>query len=304
MDMLQFKRPDIADKPAADAILYQPGVRSCDYSFGNLFIWRKYFETSIAFNGGFLFVRAAMNGRQAYLFPAGEGDEKSALQKVFADAERLGVDPGFSGLTAEMKDKLEAYFPGKFVFRAVRDNYDYVYRADDLIRLFGKKYHSKRNHVTRFKSSGEWSYEEVTPENLPECRAMNDEWCRQNGCTEDSAKKAEYCAVRQAFDHFTALHFEGGLLRLDGKVVAFSMGEPIGPDTYAVHIEKAFGEVEGAYQAVNQEFAARHCAGFSYINREDDVGMEGLRKAKLSYYPAVLLEKYDAFLKTGTDLRL
>lgn len=298
--MLKFKIPEISDKPAADAILFRPGIRSCDYCFGNLFIWRKYYGTQIAFDGGFLFVRAKMNGRVTYLFPAGDGDFKAAAESVFEDARNYGVEPGFSGLTPPMKEQLETLFPGMFEFRPVRANFDYIYRADDLIRLSGKKYHSKRNHVARFKNSGAWDYEDITAENIGVCRTMNDEWCRRNGCGQDAEKKAEYCAVSQAFDNFAALGFKGGLLRLEGSAVAFTMGEKIGPDTFAVHIEKAFSDAEGAYQAVNQEFAARRAADCAYINREDDVGMEGLRKAKLSYYPALLLEKYDALYRQST----
>ena len=163
--------------------------------------------------------------------------------------------------------------------------------------LRGKKLSGKRNHVNRFLSTErDWAYEPLTKENLADARAMSYEWCRQAGCTEDAELFDESCAVEQAFRHYEALGLSGGLIRAGGKVIAFTMGEALNEDTFLVHIEKAFYDIQGAYQMINQQFAQAAFEGFRYVNREDDAGDEGLRKAKLSYEPAFLVEKSSAEL--------
>ena len=300
--MLDFNEPVIADKSRADEILQRMDFRSSDYCFGNMFIWRGRFKVRIAFVEGFIIVKLENYGRTFYLYPAGEGDTESILNEMYKDALESGNPFALAGVTPVMRERLEEIFPGKFIFTEDRNNFDYIYNSEDLIGLRGKKYHSKRNHITRFMSLGEWSYEPINAKNLPECVAMNDEWCRINGCAQDKGLSQEYCAVREAAKNFEALGFDGGLLRLYGKVVAFTMGERLCADTYDVHIEKAFSDVEGAYTVINNEFVTRCCSDFRYVNREEDTGDEGLRKAKLSYQPAILLEKYYAALPEGVLL--
>ena len=160
--------------------------------------------------------------------------------------------------------------------------------------LAGKKLHSKRNFINRFKAEqeGNWRYEPIDARNIGDAWRMNVEWCAEMGCGEDPSLLEESCAVRNCFETFDALGLRGGLLRVGDRAVAFSMGRPLSSDTFIVHIEKAFASVAGAYPMINQQFAAHNCAEYRYVNREDDVGDEGLRKAKLSYRPAILLEKY------------
>lgn len=289
---LDFREPQLSDKPAVDEIFYNQTLRVCEYTFGNIFIWRHLYKTVIAFEDGFLFVRALDgDGKVFYLFPAGVGDIKGALERIREDAAADGRKPVFYAVTDEMRQALERFYPGHVRVTELRDAYDYIYNTQDLVTLPGKKYHGKRNHVARFEKLGEWTYEPVTAENLAECSAMNDEWCRLNGCGRDPGKKVEYCAVQKAFQNYGGLGFTGGMLRLDGRVVAFSMGERLSVDTFNTHIEKAFFDVEGAYAMINREFAVHACKGYAYINREEDMGVEGLRKAKLSYGPAILLRK-------------
>ncbi|MFY9377952.1 MAG: phosphatidylglycerol lysyltransferase domain-containing protein, partial [Peptococcia bacterium] len=190
------------------------------------------------------------------------------------------------------------FFPGKFSYQDDREGYDYIYTLEKLVSLSGKKLQSKRNHINRFiANNADWSFEEISQDNLSECWEMNQEWCRQNGCKDDELLNEEYCAVRRCFNNYEALELEGGLLRLAGKVIAFTMGERLNSDTYVVHIEKAFGEIQGAYQLINREFAKliqeRH-PDIVYVNREEDMGYEGLRRAKMSYRPVRMEEKYVA----------
>ena len=204
--------------------------------------------------------------------------------------------------------ELEEFFPGQFTFTADRDGYDYLYEIDRLADLGGKRLHAKRNHINRFmENNPSWTYEEITPESLGECLAMDKEWYRRSLSREGEAEERdlgdEGVALRQAMEHYQALGLEGGLIRVYGEVVAFTMGDLLNSDTYDVHFEKAYGELQGAYAMINREFArwvrGRH-PNVRYLNREDDMGVEGLRKAKESYYPDQMVEKHTAMWKRET----
>jgi hypothetical protein len=300
--MLNFSEPKIADKKTADKILYTLDYRICEYCFGDLFIWRKVYNTEIAFENDFMFTRFASEGKRYYLYPAGNGDIKGAVLKIYQDSKNGDGVFRLACITPEMKTELERYFPDKFEYEPDRDSFDYIYSASDLITLAGRKLHSKRNHISQFERLGDWKYETITRDNIKLCEKMSDKWCKINGCGNDDSLFFEHCAVKQAFSHFFELGMSGGIITLNGNIVAFSMGQKLCSDTFIVHIEKAFSDVEGAYAVINREFAAHNCEDFVYINREDDAGDEGLRKAKLSYRPAILLEKNYATLKDGMIL--
>jgi hypothetical protein len=156
----------------------------------------------------------------------------------------------------------------------------------------------KRNHINRFiEHHRDWRYETLSKANFDDVRRMNTLWCIQNGCAEDLAISEEYCAVESAIRHYDELGLSGGLIRTGGKVVAFSIGDPLNEDTFLIHFEKAFADVQGAYQMINQQFVQHHCMDYKYVDREEDAGVEGLRRAKLSYHPVLIAEKYTATLK-------
>jgi hypothetical protein len=297
--MINFHAVTIADKEKINAILKLSDFRAAEYSFANIFNWSRAFNTEVAFYGGFLLCRSGTE-EKSYLYPAGAGDLKTAIMALTDDAAMSGQPFVLRAVQAEGKQALEQLFPGRFHFSTLRNTFDYVYYAEDLINLAGKKYQPKRNLISRFNKNFVWHYEDVTAGNLQECMQMNDEWCRTYACHENASLKAETCAVRRALNYFPDEALAGGLLRVDGKVIAYTVGEQINSDTLVVHIEKAFSErFPGAYQVINREFAGRHATGLKYINREDDTGDEGLRKAKLSYQPAFMIEKYSASLITA-----
>jgi len=195
-------------------------------------------------------------------------------------------------VTPEQFAQIEEWFPGEFQIEYDRDEADYVYEREKLVTLSGKKLHAKRNHVNKFKNTYEnWSYETLTEENLEDCFQMALKWCSMNGCRDDQGKSSEFCVTQNSLRLFKELELTGGILRVDGEIVAFTIGEPLCDDTFVVHIEKAYADVDGAYTMINQQFVEHECEGYQYINREDDAGEEGLRKAKLSYRPAFLVEK-------------
>ena len=302
--MIAFHTPTLEDKPWIDAALRSSGERGCEYTFANLFAWSAPYRQHVAQIEGCL--TAHMTGAigLCYLYPVG-GDERAALTALQEDARERGERFQLACISEEHIQKLEQWFPGAFLFEPDRDGFDYLYDINRLCELTGKKLHGKRNHINRFlEEHPDWSFEPITAANLTECAAMDERWYQENlGYDGDETMREDGVALRKCIAHYDRMGLEGGLLRAGGKVVAFTMGEPMGEsDTYDVHFEKAFAEVQGAYPMINREFARwvrAHHPQIRYLNREDDMGVEGLRKAKESYYPDRMVEKYSARGQAG-----
>ncbi len=294
--MLDFRPPRLEDRQWVAPIISNARRFGCDYSFGDMYIWKNIYNIRITHFDGFVL---SINGedKPVYGFPVGDGDLKKAIESLVEDSQKYGVGLTMFGLNNECVKKVEELFPDTFDFEPMRDSYDYIYLSSDLIDLPGKKYHGKRNHIVAFKRDNEWSYEPITAENIDECRAMNAEWERLNREKDPDAIDDELDAINLSFDNYFSLGFVGGLIRANGRVVAFTFGEEMNPEMFCTHVEKAYADVRGAYPMINREFAANALSKYKYINREDDTGSEGLRKAKLSYYPDILLEKYMARAK-------
>ena len=182
-------------------------------------------------------------------------------------------------------------------FTADRDYADYVYLRSDLATLSGKKFQAKRNHINKFKKTYNYEYTPITADRIRECLDLEAEWCKVNNCDQHEGTGNERRALIYALHNFDALGLTGGILHVEGKIAAFTFGMPINQDTFGVHVEKADTRIDGAYAMINYEFANHIPEQYIYINREEDLGIEGLRKAKLSYQPAIILEKYVACLK-------
>lgn len=286
-----FKEITLEDKDCIQAYLKQLDSMSCEFTFANIFLWSVHYKVTYAIIENMLVFRSRYENT-SYTFPIGNGDEKQVIEVLIELCREEDVELAMHSVSKSQAERLEEYFPGMFQITFVRDDADYIYESEALISLAGKKYHGKRNHIRRFKENyPDWTYEEMTDANQEECMNMAREWRNLNGCEEDEEKQAEFCVTLRSIQMRKELGLHGGLIRAGGKVVAISIGEPSGADTFVVHIEKAFGDIQGAYPIINQQFAEHEAVGFRYINREDDVGIEGLRKAKLSYHPAFLLEK-------------
>lgn len=300
--MIEFQTPQLSDRVWVNQLLHQADYRGCEYNFTNLYVWKDAYRHELARMDDFLLVHLCGGLGCSYLYPAGAGDVRSVILALKEEADRRGEPLRLVCLTPRQVEELEALFPGRFVYTADRDGYDYLYEIDRLADLGGKKLHGKRNHINRFlENNASWTYEEVTPESLPECLEMDKEWYRRSAEREGAAEERdlgdEGRALRLSMEHFHELGLEGGLIRVYGEVVAFTMGDRLSSDTYDVHFEKAYGELQGAYAMINREFARwvrRRHPGVRYLNREDDMGVEGLRKAKESYYPDRMVEKHSA----------
>ena len=301
--ILNFVPVTINDRDKINEFFFKSTYRNCDFSFSNIFCWQHRYQTSYTIESGFLFFRFLAGGKKpGYMMPLGDGDLKMALEIILEDAKERGEPFRMYALTNEMRDKIFQIFPDKFEYETRRSWAEYIYNSEDLIGLKGKKLQSIRNHINKFKRTYEnYEYIPITREIIPECIELYHRWCKENGgCAEDESLVEESFSIRKAFDNFEALGLHGGALRVDGTIVAYSYGQRLTEDTFGVHAEKSLYEIDGGFTMINQQFAEHECADFAYINREEDLGLDSLRQAKMSYQPAILLEKGSITLKKGT----
>lgn len=289
---INWKTVEMEDKEIISGYYKEEQSRSCEETFANNYLWEPHYHVRYAVIEDMLVFISGEDNEFSLGFPHGKGDLKKVIL-LLCDYFKQNNNPFTMHLvTAEQFNRLEEAFPNQFQIAYDRDAADYIYEAEKLVTLAGKKLHAKRNHINKFKlEHQQWQYEVITKENKEECFQMAAEWCKVNGCNDDPEKKMEFCVTLNALKFMEELELKGGLLRVDGKIAAFSLGEAVSSDTFVVHIEKAFADIQGAYPMINQQFVLHEAEGYTYINREEDMGAEGLRKAKLSYYPIFLQEK-------------
>lgn len=302
--MLDFKIPEISDREWIEPIVRKSGNIGCDVPFGTTYIWRLKYNYKVCRYKDFLIKECTLDsGIPSYTYPMGLGNIKEAVEEIINDAKSKSRCLVFNSLTEASKQQLEVLYPQRFTFEDVRDNADYVYSSEKLIALSGRAYHGKRNHISSFKNSYNWKYERITQDNISDALNVCRQWCAENGCNRDIPDSvplgSEFCAIRETFNNYQELKFVGAILKVDGIPVAMTVGEEINEDVFVTHFEKALPDYRGAYPAINQLFAENELSSYKYINREEDMGIEGLRKAKLSYRPEILLKKYNGVLKNG-----
>lgn len=296
--MIPFKDITLADKDTITSFTMKSDRRNCDLSFSNLCSWRFLYDTQFAVVDNFLVFKFWAGEQLAYMMPVGTGDLKAVLWKLIEDARKENQHFCMLGVCSNMRADLEAILPEQFTFTEDRDYADYIYLRSDLSTLKGKKFQAKRNHINRFRNTyPDYEYTPITPDRIQECLDLEAEWCKVNNCDQQEGTGNERRALIYALHNFEALGLTGGILHVNAKIVAFTFGMPINHETFGVHVEKADTSIEGAYAMINYEFANRIPEQYIYINREEDLGLEGLRKAKLSYQPVTILEKYMACLK-------
>lgn len=287
--MLEFKEIELKDKEWIDPLLRISDYRGCEYSFANNYVWKNIYDITISRFQDFYITKHG----DSFTFPAGQGDVKQLIGELLEYCQKMNMPLKFNSMDISAKEMLERDFGGKFKFDTNEDFYDYVYESQSLSTLAGKKLHSKRNYINRFKQL-DWSFEEITPDNIHECEKMSREWCKRNNCDDNGEKSDEMCAVGVGLADFFELGLCGGILRVEGRIQAFSYGEQLNSDTFVTHVEKAFTDYDGAYPMINYLIADKFCKDFKYINREEDMGEENLRKAKRSYRPVFMVEKFSA----------
>lgn len=301
--MLDFKPVTLADREWMYPIIYSENIRNADYSFTNIFAWGESFMARQAMVEGCLVICTSVNGRNYYSCPVGaDTDEKlaSVICRLAEHCAELGEAFTMHTIPAPKAESIERLFPGKFEITPVRDLFDYIYSADKLASLAGKKLHSKRNFINRFTAENQWRVVPMSAENISLWADLDGEWISERDESAFDSAFDEARAMRIAMSHFDELKLDGAYLYVGDRLCAFTVGERICRDTYIVHFEKADASVTGAYPMINREFVRmikEKYPEIEYINREDDMGLENLRKAKNSYYPDIMEEKYMAVMK-------
>lgn len=295
---IPFKKPQLEDREEILSFLRGQKFRGCERTFANIYLWARFYDLVWAEVEETVVFRMKADGQESYTYPAGDGDRKAAVERILEACRAEGCPVRFHGLSKEEYEELEQNFPGRFQVEWPGDVEDYVYETEKLIRLSGKKYHGKKNHINQFRAAyPDWSYEALSEDNVEECFQMALRWREFNGCEGDPEKNKEMCVALNSLRLHRELGLQGGVLRAGGEVIAFTMGEPVSEDTFVVHIEKAYADIRGAYPMINQQFLEHEVSQYRYVNREDDTGDEGLRRAKLSYHPVFMVEKGTAVLK-------
>lgn len=296
--MLTFRTISISDQPWITKALRQSNFQGCEYCFSNNLAWYRASNSKIAPFQDFYLIAAfdTEDGIPDVTVPSGSGDWAALFRELRDTLCPNGEPLRFTGVTRETAAWLQKWFPSA-VWEPDAAAFDYIYRTEDLITLKGKRYHKKRNHLNQFRSRYNWTFSPLTAADMEECIAFSASLYNEKAGYDDRSSVVEQFAIHTFFTHFETLGLCGGVLRVDGKLVGFSIGEPLNQDTFVTHIEKADISYAGAYTALTQAFTERFASGYSYINREEDLGIAGLRQAKASYYPVYLLEKGDMLIR-------
>lgn len=283
--------------------LAQAAMQGCEYSFVNHFLWG---QQKAAMVEDHLVIFAQYGRSSVYLYPVGEGNTKAALDAILADAAHRGINCRLAGMTESQKQALQQWYPDVFCYHYDRDEFDYVYAVEDLAQLKGKKFQKKRNHLNRFFEKNPTAvFLPITQENLPQVEQLCRKWFDQRLAEDPYADlRMEQIALFKALHRWQELPMEGLVLLLEGQPVAMCAGSPMSRQMFDIHFEKALDGVDGAYAAINNAFAKylqEKYPDLRYLNREDDLGIPGLRKAKLSYCPEFLIEKCWAHVRENGD---
>ncbi len=295
--MIAFRPITLADRSLVEDFVKRSDQQNCDLAFANIFCWQELYRSEVAEFEGQLFFRLLIDGdRQiGYMVLPSEEITPTTIELLRQDAALHQQPLRLMGLRTEDCTQLEQCCPMQFAFDRSRSMSDYIYRREDLARLSGKHYQPKRNHINRFRAHyPNHRFERLTPAHIEECIRLEQLWCQLTDRCREAAIVAERKAMRRAFSYFEALGLEGGVLYVEDRMVAFSYGSRINPTTFVVHVEKADTEYEGAFAMINRLLVESLDEDILWINREEDLGIEGLRKAKRSYYPDHLVDKYRA----------
>lgn len=293
---MSFKRLAIEDKEYFEKFFALDERKGCEYSFACNFIWQYVYNSYFDIIENCYVAKTVRNGENIYNLPLGKKEDIVKAVNYIMNIEKEKTV--FRGILEEQIPFLEENFKDVFEFSCNRDESDYIYLSENLINLKGKKYQSKRNLIKRFNDNPDWHYETINQTNVEECIDLNLSWSDDKNISVSQDMRKEIGAANTALAYLDILGLVGGLIRRDGEVVAYSIGEKLTNDTFVVHFEKAL-DIKGCYQTINNEFVKHNCGSFKYVNREEDTGEEGLRKAKLSYHPEIILDKYEARIKNA-----
>ncbi len=297
--MIEFSPITLADKELVESYTQVSKIQNCDLSFANMYCWQRTFRSAWAIVEGYLVIRFGIDGGEklGYMQPIGADGNlnfASIIPLLAQDAHSRGERLRIIGLTEEGCEALRRSYGGDFALYADPNLADYIYSSERLSSLAGKKLQAKRNHINQFrKLYPEYEYRDLTPDQFESCLRLDCKWRAAHGdLCDDMTPERE--AMLRAFANFEELALRGGVLYVGGEVVAFTYGSQINATTFCVHVEKGDADVTGCYTMINKLFAESLSDMFVYLNREEDLGIEGLRRAKMSYYPDYQQRKYTA----------
>ena len=283
---MTFHPLTLFDREAMQAVTLHAGRRNCNYTFANLVGWKFLFGTEVCVLENAVVLRYTFNGRRAYMVCTSEALSLELIEALFDDSNGdltlIGHEDSqvaqLSTLNSQLSTNVEP----------VRNQYDYIYRRTDLATLHGRHLDAKRNHIHRFRAEHpDFEYRPLTPEYFDECRRLTEIWQEEKAASDTI--DAEHRVMETIFSNWDTLGMIGGSIFVDGRMVAFTYGSAVTTDTFDVCVEKADRHVEGAFAIINQQFAEHLPEQYVYLNREEDMGIPGLRQAKLSYHPEILL---------------
>lgn len=296
---LQYRPVTLADRKLFIERTVPLCGMNCDLNFMNIFSWQLRYHTEIAEWRTHLVFRFLADGHVAYMSMFDKEDLQGLLPILLQEAERNNHPFLMMGVCEKMLPLVEAAKPDYFVYEYDRDYCDYIYKRESLANLAGKKLQPKRNFVNRFRNHfPDYIYRPLTPDDFPACLQLDKQWMEkeQNEDYEDDVH-AERKSIHRVFDNWEALGASGGVIYVGGQLVAYTYGAPICEDIFDVCVEKANPDFEGAYAIINKEFSSHLPEQYEFVNREEDLGIDGLRKAKLSYQPEIILKKYTVMAK-------
>ena len=293
MNLLNFHTLSIADRETYQAVSLRSGRRNCNFTFANLVGWQFWFHTEVCILPNCVVLRFTLDGERAYMLCCAGTPSCELLQSICDDCGGRLTLLGLEDEAALQLQQNACHEGIDIVVAPQRNQYDYIYRRTDLASLAGGKLKAKRNHVNKFRAEHpDFEYRELSPAMFDECRRLEALWREERGDNNPSfgdTIAAEQRVVENVFAHWDALGMLGGSIWLDGRMVAFTYGAAVTTDTFDVCVEKADRTIDGLFAVINQQFCAHMPERFVYVNREEDMGLEGLRKAKLSYHPEILL---------------
>ena len=304
LTMIEFRPIELKDKELYESKLPDGNERGCEFSFANLYLWGR---QNLAVLHDHIVLFSQFDRRSVYPYPVGRGDKKAVLDAIIADSRARGIPCRITGLCESAKKELEELYAGKFRFHCDEGSFDYVYAIDDLADLKGKKYHGKRNHLNRFREAfPDHTVEPLGEDNILRVRQMIDDWyARRLQENPNADYHMEQAALERALRNYRELGMEGLVLLNGEDVLAVTLGSRMSYDTFDVNFEKARADINGAYAAINCEFARYirdKYPNVRFLDREEDMGLEGLRKAKQSYNPHHMVEKcWACLLEDGYD---
>ena len=290
--MSKIRPLELQDFPLVKAYLRRYPPQVSELTFTNLFVWRTSRPIFVADKEDTCVLLADCREDGCWVFgpPMGKPSSLAAVRSLGMDIQGFTRIP--EDTTKTLRDEGLNIIPD-------RDNADYVYRVSDLANLAGAKYHKKRNLVKQCLEKYQCRYEEITLKNISECREMQDQWCTVRECGRDPGLCYEYNAIRDTFTNFELFNLIGGAIRVNGVIEAYALGEELAPNTAVCHFEKAMPDIQGLSQLINQWLSLRSLQGFEFVNREQDLGIPGLRQAKESYYPHHMVEKFTAIMASA-----